>query len=227
MMFTIFDIIILTILFASSIMGLYRGVVYITVNFLGFIASIFAAIFLYSYVYIIFSKYIANDLVSSIGSGIISYIVSLIVFTFLSSKIVLLFKENSQGVFDRLIGFIIGLARGGIISLLIFSIVAVFSTGTYSGAEKAEDIVNNLSIDKYPEWLKDSITTEYLEKTLKNSIVYIPKNVLDSIKIPKEDKETNQIDKIKKKKSEKMDPISKRPIDKSFKNSIDKIIQGS
>ena len=49
-MFTIFDIIILTILFASSIMGFYRGMLYITINLLGFIASILLAMFLYTYV---------------------------------------------------------------------------------------------------------------------------------------------------------------------------------
>ena len=182
MMFTVFDIIILIILFASSIMGLYRGMIYITINYLGFTASIFAAIFLYSYVRIIFSGYIANELLISIGSGVVSYIFSLIAFTFLSSKIIFLFKEVSQGIFDRFLGFVLGAVRGGLISLLLFSIVAVFTAGTYSGAEKAEDVIYNLEKDKYPEWLKNSVTTLHLEITLKNSIRYISKDLLDLTK---------------------------------------------
>lgn len=224
MMFTIFDIIILTILFVSSIMGLYRGMIYITINLLGFIASIFAAIFLYSYVRLIFSGYIANDLVTSIGSGVVSYIFSLIVFTFLSSKIVILFKEVSQGIFDRLLGFVLGTIRGGLISLLIFSVVAVFTAGTYSGAEKAEDIVYNLEADKYPVWLKDSVTTPYLETTLKSSISYIPKDLLNSIDLPKEDKDINQIDEIKRKKHGEVRSVLEIPMDKSLEKGIDEIL---
>ena len=224
MMFTIFDIIILTILFASSIMGLYRGMIYITINLLGFIASIFAAIFLYSYVRIIFSGYIASDLVTSIGSGVVSYILSLIVFTFLSSKIIFLFKEVSQGIFDRLLGFVLGIVRGGLISLLIFSVVAIFTAGTYTGAEKAEDIVYNLEKDKYPGWIKDSVTTPYLETTLKNSISYIPKDLLNSIEISKEDKDINHIDEIKRKKHGEVRSILEIPMDKTLEKSIDEIL---
>lgn len=224
MMFTVFDIIILTILFASSIMGLYRGMIYITINLLGFIASIFAAIFLYSYVRIIFSGYIANDLVTSIGSGVVSYIFSLIVFTFLSSKIIFLFKEVSQGIFDRFLGFVLGSLRGGLISLLLFSVVAVFTAGTYSGAEKAEDVIYNLEKDKYPEWLKDSVTTPYLETTLKNSIRYIPKDLLDSIDLSKEDKDINQIDEIKKKKHGEVRSVLEIPMDKTLEKNIDELL---
>ena len=224
MMFTVFDIIILTILFASSIMGLYRGMIYITINLLGFIASIFAAIFLYSYVRIIFSGYIANALVTSIGSGVVSYIFSLIVFTFLSSKIIFLFKEVSQGIFDRFLGFVLGVVRGGLISLLLFSVVAVFTAGTYSGVEKAEDVIYNLEKDKYPEWLKDSVTTPHLETTLKNSIRYIPKDLLDSIDISKEDKDINQIDEIKKKKHGEVRSVLEIPMDKTLEKGIDELL---
>ncbi len=224
MMFTIFDIIILTILFASSIMGLYRGMIYITINLLGFVASIFAAIFLYSYVRIIFSGYIANDLVTSIGSGVVSYIFSLIVFTFLSSKIIFLFKEISQGIFDRLLGFVVGIVRGGLISLLIFTVVAVFTTGTYSGVEKAEDVILNLEKDNYPVWLKDSVTTPHLETALKNSIRYIPKDLLNSIEISKEGKDINKIDEIKKKKHGEVRSILEIPMDKTLEKGIDEIL---
>ena len=140
MTFTIFDIIILTIFSASSLMGLYRGMVCITINLLGFVASLFVAIFLYSYVRIIFSGYVENDLVTSIASGVVSYIFSLIVFTFLTSKIVLLFKDLSQGIFDRLLGFAIGAIRGGLISVLLFAIIAIFMVGTYTEAEKQKTL---------------------------------------------------------------------------------------
>ncbi len=226
MTFTIFDIIILTILFVSSLMGLYRGMVCITINLLGFIASIFVAIFLYSYVRIIFSGYVANELVTSIASGVVSYIFSLIVFTFLTSKIVLLFKEVSQGVFDRFLGFAIGIVRGGLISLLIFAVIAIFTAGTYSGTEKLEDVVYNLEMEKYPEWLKTSMTARYLEKALKDSVSYIPKDLLNSIKLPKDNKngEEDMIDVIKRKKGSDVKSSIEIPMDDVLENGIDEIL---
>lgn len=224
MMFTIFDIIILTILFASSIMGFYRGMLHITINFLGFIASILVAMFLYSYVRIIFSGYIANDLVTSIGSGVVSYIFSLVVFTFLSSKIIFLFKEISCGVLDRFFGFIIGIIRGYIISLLIFGVVAVLGSGTYLKADKTEDIIYKLEKDKYPQWLKDSVTIPYLEKSLKFSISYIPKDLLDSIETLKEDRDVNQIDEIKKKKHNESRSVIEIPAEEALEKGINEIL---
>jgi membrane protein required for colicin V production len=222
MTFTIFDIIILTIFSASSLMGLYRGMVCITINLLGFVASIFAAIFLYSYVRIIFSGYVENDLVTSIASGVVSYIFSLIVFTFLTSKIVLLFKDLSLGFLDRLLGLAVGAIRGGLISLLIFAVIAIFMTGTYSENEKAEDIVNNLKSEKYPDWLKKSVTTIYLEKTLKTSISYLPEELLNSIKITKSGKKDDEdmIDEIKRKKAVEVQSSIISPLSKVIDSSV-------
>ena len=222
MTFTIFDIIILTIFSASSLMGLYRGMVCITINLLGFVASLFVAIFLYSYVRIIFSGYVENDLVTSIASGVVSYIFSLIVFTFLTSKIVLLFKDLSQGIFDRLLGFAIGAIRGGLISVLLFAIIAIFMVGTYTEAEKAEDVVNKLEMEKYPTWLKDSVTTIYLEKALKDSVSYLPKGLLNSITMPKSGKKNDEdmIDEIKRKKGSEVQLSIVTPLNKILEDEV-------
>ena len=167
MTFTLFDILILTILSISSLFGLYRGIINITINLLGFIASIIVAIFLYSYIRILFSGYVDNDLVTPIASGVTAYVISLIVFTFITSKILLLFDGASKGVFDRFLGLIVGIIRGGLFVLILFAIIAIFTAGTYSGADKPEDLIHNLSADDYPGWLKDSTTTPYLEKNIK------------------------------------------------------------
>jgi uncharacterized membrane protein required for colicin V production len=231
MTFTIFDIIILTVFSASSFLGLYRGMISITINLLGFVASILAAIFLYSYVRIIFSGYVENELVTSIVSGIASYITSLIVFTFLSSKIVLLFKPLSQGIFDRLLGFVIGMVRGGFISLLIFLVVAIFTAGTYSVAERPEEMVTKLESEKYPEWLKTSMTVPHLERALKATVAYIPKSLLDSIEMPKDKSKSDEdiIDAIKKKKEAEVKPSEVKsslemPLDNVLNNSISEIL---
>jgi membrane protein required for colicin V production len=222
MIFSIFDIIVFTIFLTSSLMGLYRGMIYILINFLGFIASIFFAIFLYPYVRMLISGYIANALLASIGSGIASYVFSLIVFTFLSSKVVLLFKGISCGWIDRFLGAIIGTIRGGVICLLIFLVLSVFTTGIYSEAEKSEDIINNLETDKYPQWLKDSVSTVSLQKGLKMSLQYIPESLLNSIELPKDNQ--NKIDEIKKRKQKERNSEIETPIDQFLEKGINDIL---
>lgn len=178
-MFTVFDIILLAIIIVSSFFGLYRGALIIIVNFIGFIASIVAAVFLYGYVTQFVGSYIENDLANSIVSGVGSYIISLMVFTFISAKIILLISMFTGGALDRIIGLVLGFVRGMLISLLIFSVTAIFYAKTFYNASMAKDLVLNLSDEKYPTWLQESKTSEFFEEMIKKSINYLPESILD------------------------------------------------
>lgn len=193
MTFTLFDILIITTISVSSLLGIYRGMVDITINLIGFVSSIVAAIILYPYTESLFASYVNNQLASSILSGVCSYIISLIFFTFLSSKILLLLSGVTKGPVDRSLGLFVGFVRGVLFSLMIFTSVAVFTSGTYFSAEKTEDVIFDLSSDEYPEWLKDSVSSEYLEKTLKDATKLIPSEVLNSIPLPKKTKKEDSL----------------------------------
>ena len=225
MTFTLFDILILTILSISSLLGLYRGLINITINLLGFIASIFAAIALYTYVRIIFSGYIENELGTSIASGIASYLVSLVFFTFLTSKIILLFDGASKNILDRLLGLVLGIVRGILLVLILFTIVAIFTAGTYSNAKNSKDLVDNLSTENYPAWLKDSTTTPYLEKMLKNSVSLIPNEIWNLIKIPhtSSNEEEDIIETIKKRKNKDVKSSIDTPLNLELKKGVEEI----
>ncbi len=188
MILTLFDIIILTIIGTSSLFGLYNGVINIIIKLLSFIASIMVAMFLYPYALVIFLKYVDNDLGASISSGVSSYIVSFLFFTFLTSKFVLLFKEISRGPFDRLLGLALGFLRGSFFAFILFCTITVFTSGACSEADISEDLILKVSFDKYPEWLKESTTTPYMEKLLKSIIKIIPKEILHSVNIQKKRK---------------------------------------
>jgi membrane protein required for colicin V production len=200
MIFSLFDILIITILLISSILGMYKGIIDITINLLGFAASIVAAIIFYPYIHQLFAEYIDNELATSVISGIVSYIISLIVFTFLTSKVVLLFKDVGKGTFDKFLGLLAGVVRGGLLALIIFAITAIFTAGTYSKLEKAEDLVNKLSMEDYPVWLKDSITTPYLERTLKTIVSLVPEEFWEHLKFSDKTEDGDIIDAIKKRK---------------------------
>jgi uncharacterized membrane protein required for colicin V production len=209
MMFTIFDITIFTIVAISSIFGLYKGMLNIVINLLGFIASIIAAILLFPYIKSTFSAHIANDLAASILSGIVAYVFSLVVLTFITSKIVALFSSASHGFLDRTLGVLFGILRGLIISIVIFAVVAILSSGSYLKAKNAMSLIEGLDKSKYPDWLAESKTSQFLEKVLKYSINSLPENTLESITLPSSPSNTKEdediIDEIKRTKEESLD----------------------
>ncbi|MBM3467405.1 MAG: CvpA family protein [Alphaproteobacteria bacterium] len=210
MMFTIFDIAVFTVIAVSTIMGLYKGLLGMAINLAGFVASIAAAIFLFPYVQIALAKHIENELLLSILSGTISYICSLFILTSITSKIGDILSVISSGFVDRTLGAIAGLFRGLIISTVIFVLAAIFSSGAYVKAENVEEIVSNLNSEKYPDWLNDSKTTEYLEILLKELLALLPENTLQSIKLPKPEVKVEKgqeiIDNIKRRKGENTNP---------------------
>lgn len=208
MMFTIFDIAVFTVIAISTIMGLYKGLLGMAINLAGFVVSIAAAIFLFPYVQIALAKHVENELLLSILSGSISYVCSLFILTSITSKVSDVLSTISSGFFDRTLGTIAGFFRGLIISTVIFALTAIFSSGAYLKAENAEDIISNLNGEKYPDWLNNSKTTEYLEILLKESLALLPENTLQSIKLPKPEANLEKgqeiIDNIKRKKEEEI-----------------------
>lgn len=184
MTFTFFDIITFTVILISTLLGLYKGFVDIIINLLGFVASIVVAVMLYPYVNDLFGPYIANQLVASIVSGITSYVASLIFFTFLTSKVNLLFADYTGGAFDRFLGLITGFVRGAILAIILFIPVAVITSGSYTESANAKEVFTKLDKEKYPEWLKNSVSTDYYHSATLNIVMMLPKNSLESIKLP-------------------------------------------
>jgi len=221
MTLTLFDILILTIVSISSLLGLYKGMIQIVINFLGFVATIVATIFLYPKVKVVFSSYFNNDLIVSIASGVSAYIFSLVVFTFICSSLIMMVSVISQGFLDRLLGVVAGFVRGILISVILFWGIAIFATGTYSKAESAEDLVDNLSEEDYPEWLKTAIVTSYLESILKDVVKLIPAGILSNIELPssKDIDKDGVVEEIKKKAMDINSP-SDVHLDKNIKNLL-------
>lgn len=193
MSLTIFDTIILTILVASSMLGMYRGLAQLSISFVSFIASFFVAYFLYPFVALISSRYFDNNVVILIFSSIVSYIISLLTLGMMTSKLHSMVEDICGGAMDRLLGLVAGFIRGGIISMMIFTIITVFASISYLKAETLEDIVQRIDRDKYPKWLIRSLSFRYLEQVSNSLISSIPADILVSIKLPKFNKSTDDL----------------------------------
>lgn len=197
-MFTWFDIIILTVITASSIFGIYGGIIKLIIGLLGFIFSITLTVFLYPYTHEIMAHYLSQAIPCAIISGIISYLISLIVCSLLTHKLLLIASSIRGGIIDRLFGLIAGFARGVIICLLLFVSVAVLFSGSYLEAKTFKDVIDNTTIDKYPKWLQASITTHYLDQVSRNCISAVPYNDLELTKLPNQLNKNNVNDVLEK-----------------------------
>ncbi|WP_375333712.1 CvpA family protein [Candidatus Tisiphia endosymbiont of Xenochironomus xenolabis] len=183
-MFTWFDITILAIITASSMLGAYGGLIKLTIRLLGFIFSVLFAYYLSLYIAEIITRYFINHIALIITSGVISYIISLILCSFLTHQFLLIISFISGGIIDKSLGLAVGMLRGMIICLFIFLVLIIFFSGSYLQAKTLKDVIQNTNIDKYPKWLKESATTPYLDNLSKNLIKTLPQNSLESIKLP-------------------------------------------
>lgn len=214
MMFTIFDIIIFTIIVVSTIGGSYKGLVGIAVNLLGFVVSIVTSIFLFSYIKLHLAEYIENALVLSVFSAVLFYICFLFILTYVTSRTNSLLSTIRCGFFDRFLGTIVGFLRGLLISVIIFSIIAVVSSKAYLRAQNFKELVFNIDTKEYPTWLADSKTTSFLEILLDRLNFSFLVGLLESIKLPEADKDEEQdiIDAIKNRKGQDVIPPIGAPI---------------
>ncbi len=186
MSFTLFDIIIFTILVISSLWGCYKGIVRLVLNSVSFLIGIALAMYMYPFINEMFAKHIQNENIKMISSGILAYALSSIIFSFIMSKLASTLYQMTSNVADKILGLIGGAIRGFVISLFIFLLVTAFYSGSYKKAEDLADLVSSsLDQNKYPKWLTNSISYEYLYEAAESVKNNVPKQYFKSIKIHK------------------------------------------
>ncbi|WP_341764150.1 CvpA family protein [Candidatus Tisiphia endosymbiont of Beris chalybata] len=223
-MLTWFDLIILTIITASSLLGLYGGVIKLLIGLLGFISSIIITYFSQPYITKIITKYLVNPIALEVVSGIIAYIISLIICSLITRKFILMVSVIRGGMLDRALGFAAGFFRGAFICLLLFSSLAVLFSNSYLGAKTLQDIAKHTTLDKYPNWLQNSITTPYLHETSKTLLNTFSLNSLQSIKIPNNPKKTDFMNVPKKPHFSNKPSSENTKIIKALNQELDKIL---
>lgn len=228
MTFTIFDFVLLFIVSISSFLGCYRGFVYIVVNIVGFIATIFLSLELYPHISSIISIYTKNDLLASVMSSGVSFIGSLVVFTLFTTKILAILKTNSLGIFDKFLGLCIGFLRGFILVIFIYIIVSIFVTSSYIGSANLEEMImkslTKQDIKKQPDWYINAVCKKYLDIASRRLILQIPKNTLAAVQFKNDqEEEKNIIDTINKKKGE-VSSEAETSINDDLKNEIQELL---
>lgn len=181
-MITFFDITIFSIITLFSFFGLYQGIIGFSTRILGFITSIRLTYFLYPHISQIISKYAHNEVVKVISSGVISYIISLILCIFIVYKFLAIILFMRNGFIDRFLGLLAGFAVGVAISAVIFFITMIFTSENYYKSKSLEDFIASSKSNKYSGVFKESLITDYFDELNKNIIVIIPAETLKSVK---------------------------------------------
>lgn len=180
----LFDIIVISIIFLSTIVGFFRGFVYLSIGFASFICSLYSAYILAPFVQPFAMEYIHNDFASRIVGGLVSYLLAIIFFMILSSQVKAVVKDARGGIIDRLFGLMLGAFRGLSISLILFSIVAIVSANAYVGVQNLREVVEKADEKEYPKFLTKSLSYPFLFSVINILGNFVTKDLLEQITIP-------------------------------------------
>lgn len=180
----LFDIIVLAIVISSTLMGLYKGLIRLSISLISFCLSLTGAYFMLPIVETAVSEHIQNTIAVNITSGVIAYLISMLFFAFLGGQVTKMADGISGGLIDRLLGLVVGALRGLVICSGLFALIAVFASDAYVGAKMAKDVADKIDHDKYPKWLTGAATYDTIENSAKIFGGLISDKSLRAIKLP-------------------------------------------
>jgi membrane protein required for colicin V production len=221
------DLFIILVLFLSSLLGAYRGMVNIVVSLLSFIATIFLSIKIQPYVLFFIEAHIVNDTLQSIISFAISFIFSLTAISVLVTKILGVLKSNDLGLFDRIIGLILGVIRGYIIASVIVGASSILANHSYIGSKNLYELItkydNKNPHHKQASWFSESELKPKFMVGFGRIITVLPKKYLESISFEGSQEFRDDLG-SKKKKNGPISSTVEMPMDEDLNNSIKEII---
>tara|TARA_B100000676_G_scaffold311803_1_gene383133 strand:+ start:4856 stop:5503 length:648 start_codon:yes stop_codon:yes gene_type:complete len=145
-----FDIIIIGIIFLTSLMAFSMGFVRVFLALLGWVGAIFSTLYLFHYLQPFSRKWISIEIIADGVAGLIIFIGSLIIFTMISHLIGNQVRSSALSALDRTVGLAFGIGLGSI----------VVSLG-YIGLVWITDLPKNQSLQ--PKWIQDSKTQHLLK----------------------------------------------------------------
>lgn len=184
MSFTFFDIIILSIIALSTLLGFYRGMVNIIVDLIAMIVIIVLTIMLSPMLQPHLLVYLKNELLSFIVSYIGTYIILSLISAFILSKLSFLLAVFKIPVVNNILGGVLGVVRGGVISGILYGIAAIVTTGSYLKATNSYEMIYNIDQKKYPEWLEKAETKTFLDLGWYLMTSLVPDSYLKSVELP-------------------------------------------
>lgn len=117
---TIFDGIVIAVVLFSAVLSMVRGFSREVLSIASWAGSVAAAYYLYPLLVPYARNYTDDDRIAIAGSAGVVFLVSLIVISFITSRIADFIIDSRIGALDRTLGFLFGAARG--ILLLVVAV---------------------------------------------------------------------------------------------------------
>lgn len=109
------DIAIGVLLLISALLAYARGFVHEVLSVVGWVGAIFAAIYGLPYAKPYARDLIPNELAADLAAGVVIFLVTLVLLSLFTRAIATVVKNSALNMLDRSLGFLFGLARGGVL----------------------------------------------------------------------------------------------------------------
>ena len=145
-----FDSIVLLVIFLSSAIAFFRGFLSELLSFGAWVGAAAITIYFFPHADSLMHKYFKSEKVSAAAGALTIYFTALILISIINSMILKYAKTGMQvGLLDNFLGLAFGVFRG--LFIVSFGFLVVLAT---IPKEK----------DKQPDWLKKSVTKEYVKE---------------------------------------------------------------
>jgi len=114
------DMGVLLILLISAILAFFRGFVHEVMGIGAWIGAILVAIYGLPVVQPYARRYIPIDWAADLGAAVALFLVSLVVFSVFTTLIARRVQDSALNSLDRSLGFLFGLARGGLVVVILY-----------------------------------------------------------------------------------------------------------
>jgi uncharacterized membrane protein required for colicin V production len=162
---TLLDIVFLIIISSSAALGFVFGFIDSILSTLTFFGTLLIAFLIFPYTEAILDRHVQHEILLSIFTGIVSYILSVLLFYIMKSLIRKFTVKLSGGLLDKIFGMIFGLARGWV----LFALSMLFLLSVSSTKSITREMIKNVeftSEDK-PEWFFDSYSFSFFANSFK------------------------------------------------------------
>lgn len=179
------DIVYVIIIGISLATGIQKGAVKLIIGFTFFILSFVFTYLLLAPISEIVSEYVPHSLIANIISGLATYVVSAIFCGIISGTLQKLVKDISGGGADRMLGLVLGTARGSILIFILSVLIMIVVNKSYKDAHNVLELVDLKKTEKEPHWLASSRINPVLQNILEEAIDIIGKDTLKKTVLPK------------------------------------------
>lgn len=158
MSLTLFDIAVIVIVLISAVLAMVRGFVREILSVASWLLAAIAAIYLHEPLRNLIEPYIENETLALIVSVAVIFIVVLVVVSYITIRIADYVIDSRIGGFDRLFGFLFGLARGLLLVVVAFAFFVWL-------------------VDDQPEWIANAETRPLLTDLSEQLAAVLPDDI--------------------------------------------------